>query len=238
MVEMAEAATILRHATPRSLVILDEVGRGTSTQDGLALAAAILKDLATRVRCFTLFATHYHELVPFASQLAGVTPMQTEVQEHGDRVVFTHRLKEGASDSSYGIEVARIAGIPEPVLTGARQFLETHVLGVASVAAAPLEKGAASSKASLTAKAKRAVEGATSGGTAGASGTGPVERLLGLAGTPLGLSERAHAAEVLDRLSKLNTNRMTPLQALNLLAEMQARLTVLPQPSLFPEESC
>ena len=126
MVEMSEAAQVLRHATQKSLVILDEVGRGTSTSDGLAIAAAILQELALKIRCYTLFATHYHELVPLAASLPSVKPMQTEVVEQDGRIMFTHRLKDGASDSSYGLEVARLAGVPDAVLKRAAAYLAEH----------------------------------------------------------------------------------------------------------------
>ena len=97
MVEMAEAAEILRTATSKSLVILDEVGRGTSTQDGLAIASAILEDLVMRTRCYSMFATHYHELVPLAQKLSPVRVMQTEVKDANGQITFTHRLIDGAS---------------------------------------------------------------------------------------------------------------------------------------------
>ncbi len=193
MVEMSEAANILRHATQKSLVILDEVGRGTSTSDGLALASAILTDLAQRVRCYALFATHYHELVPLAESLTNVAPMQTEVIERDGRIVFTHRLKEGATSSSYGIEVARLAGIPDAVLARASTFLEAHR---AREAPQPQPKS----------DAPRRV---------GAS----------------------RADEWFEKLSRLNVNRLTPIQALNILAELQAPPKARGQASLFPEDS-
>ena len=123
MVEMSEAAHILREASERSLVILDEVGRGTSTQDGLALASAILEDLVETVKCYTLFATHYHELVPLAERFKNISMLQTEVLEKSGRIHFTHRIIEGASGSSFGIEVARIAGVPQRVIEKAGCYL-------------------------------------------------------------------------------------------------------------------
>ncbi len=129
MVEMTESAQILREATPRSLVILDEVGRGTSTEDGLAIAKAILENLAQDIQAWTLFATHYHELVPFCQSLPQVRPMETEVLlGDGGQISFTHRLKDGASGSSYGIEVASIGGIPGPVVARAKLHLQTPLL--------------------------------------------------------------------------------------------------------------
>jgi len=125
MVEMIETANILRNATPRSLLVLDEIGRGTSTFDGIAVARAVVEQIhdAPRLRCKTLFATHYHELADMANELAGVTSLQVEVLEQGDRVVFLHLVKPGAADRSYGVHVARLAGVPEPVTRRAAAIL-------------------------------------------------------------------------------------------------------------------
>jgi DNA mismatch repair protein MutS len=125
MVEMTEAANILRNATPRSLVILDEVGRGTSTYDGLALARAILERLhsAPGLDCRTLFATHYHELAGLERELPGIRSVRMEVLERGREVVFLHRLVPGAADRSYGIHVARLAGVPAEVTARAEAIL-------------------------------------------------------------------------------------------------------------------
>ncbi len=123
MVEMTETAVILRLATERSLVILDEVGRGTSTEDGLAIATAVLQSLVAKAKSWTFFATHYHELVQFAQNLEYVCIFQTEVLKKNDEIKFSHRLVEGASGSSYGIEVAKLAGIPDSVILQAREFL-------------------------------------------------------------------------------------------------------------------
>lgn len=126
MVEMTETAHILRHATKRSLVILDEVGRGTSTEDGLAIATAVLENLASKINCWTFFATHYHELVQCAEGLNSVCLFQTEVLKMKDGIKFTHRLIEGSSESSYGIEVAKLAGVPDLVIQNAREFLKSN----------------------------------------------------------------------------------------------------------------
>jgi DNA mismatch repair protein MutS len=122
MVEMVEAANILNHATDRSLVILDEVGRGTSTYDGLAIAWAMIEHLAG-IGAKTLFATHYHQLNSLAEQLAGVANFRVAVEEMGDDVVWTHRVLPGGTDRSYGIHVARMAGVPAAVLKRAAQIL-------------------------------------------------------------------------------------------------------------------
>ena len=121
--EMIEVARILTQATPRSLVILDEVGRGTSTYDGMSLAWAVVEDLHDRVGARTLFATHYHELTELASQLARCANVQVLVREEGQDIVFLHRVAEGAAESSYGIHVARLAGVPDPVIHRAREVL-------------------------------------------------------------------------------------------------------------------
>ena len=123
MVEMTETANILNNATDRSLVVLDEIGRGTSTLDGLSLAWAIAEHIAAGVRCRTLFATHYHELTDLSQRYTGVRNLNVAVREWEDQVVFLHRIVEGGTDRSYGIHVARLAGVPKSVLERARQLL-------------------------------------------------------------------------------------------------------------------
>jgi len=123
MVEMVETANILHNATPRSLVVLDEIGRGTSTFDGLALAWAITEHLARHLRCKTLFATHYHELTELADLLEGVRNLNVAVREFRDEIVFLHRIVPGGADKSYGVQVARLAGIPREVIDRAREVL-------------------------------------------------------------------------------------------------------------------
>lgn len=123
MVEMTETARILNTATPRSLVILDEIGRGTSTYDGLSLAWAIVEHLHDVVGCRTLFATHYHELTQLEERLAGVGNLSVSVREHDGRVVFLHQIVEGPADKSYGIHVAQLAGVPRSVNERAEAIL-------------------------------------------------------------------------------------------------------------------
>jgi DNA mismatch repair protein MutS len=123
MVEMIEAARILNTATPRSLVILDELGRGTSTYDGISLAWAIVEHLHDAVACRTLFATHYHELTDLESSLSGVRNLNVSVREWDDQVVFLHKIVPGSADKSYGIHVARLAGVPSAVNERAKQIL-------------------------------------------------------------------------------------------------------------------
>ncbi len=123
MVEMTETANILHNASASSLVLMDEVGRGTSTFDGLALAWACARFLATEVRAFTLFATHYFELTELAEELPSVNNVHLDATEHNDSIIFLHSIQEGPANKSYGIQVARLAGIPAPVLGAARQML-------------------------------------------------------------------------------------------------------------------
>src|SRR6185503_10297302 len=123
MVEMTEAASILNNATARSLVLVDEIGRGTSTFDGLALAYAIARHLAESTRCYTLFATHYFELTQLASSLPNIANVHLDAVEHRDRIVFLHRLEAGPADRSYGIHVAHLAGMPKDVVRAAPRHL-------------------------------------------------------------------------------------------------------------------
>ncbi len=123
MVEMTETANILHNATPQSLVLMDEIGRGTSTYDGLALAWACAADLARRIRAFTLFATHYFELTRLPETLPAVTNVHLDAMEYGDRIIFLHALKPGPADRSYGLHVAALAGIPPGVLEEAKHHL-------------------------------------------------------------------------------------------------------------------
>ena len=124
MVEMTETANILNNATGKSLVILDEVGRGTSTYDGLALAWAVTEHIATKLRCRTLFATHYHELTELAELFANVRNCNVAVREWAGEVVFLHRILPGGTDKSYGIHVAKLAGVPKSILDRSAEILE------------------------------------------------------------------------------------------------------------------
>ncbi len=126
MVEMTETAAILNTATARSLILLDEVGRGTSTYDGLAIAWAAVEYIHANTRAKTLFATHYHELTELADRLSGVKNYHVSVKESGGGIVFLRKVEEGAADKSYGIEVAKLAGLPADVVTRAREVLAEH----------------------------------------------------------------------------------------------------------------
>ncbi|MBZ5577562.1 MAG: DNA mismatch repair protein MutS [Acidobacteriia bacterium] len=126
MVEMTETAVILNTASPRSFIVLDEIGRGTATFDGLALAWAVVEHIHVRTRAKTLFATHYHELTELAEQLDGVRNLRVSVKEAGDHIIFLRKVEPGRADRSYGIEVARLAGLPLNVIERAREVLKLH----------------------------------------------------------------------------------------------------------------
>jgi DNA mismatch repair protein MutS len=186
MVEMTETAAILHTATARSLILLDEVGRGTSTYDGLAIAWAAVEYLHARVRAKTLFATHYFELTELAEQLSGVKNYHVSVKETGGGIVFLRRVELGAADRSYGIEVAKLAGLPNEVILRAREVLAEHEFAEQQ-ATAHLSPGSSPPPTQLTIF------------------------------TPL-------SQPVLDRLRAVDLNRLTPLEALNLLAELKKEI--------------
>jgi len=144
MVEMTEAAAILNTATSNSFIVLDEIGRGTSTYDGLALAWAVVEHIDGKIRAKTLFATHYHELTELADQLSGVRNLHVAVKESNDQILFIRKVEPGPADRSYGIEVARLAGLPMQVIQRARSVLLHHEVREHSVREelAPDEAGA------------------------------------------------------------------------------------------------
>jgi DNA mismatch repair protein MutS len=123
MVEMIEAANIVNNATAKSLIILDEVGRGTSTFDGISIAWAIAEFIVTGIKARTLFATHYNELTELALVLEGVRNYNVSVKEWGDEIIFLRKIEEGPADKSYGIQVARLAGVPEKIIKRAKEVL-------------------------------------------------------------------------------------------------------------------
>jgi len=125
MVEMSEMASILDQATPKSLLILDEIGRGTGTADGLSIAWSVMEHIADTqfLGARTLFATHYHELIDLGNQLPGVFNCHVDVSEQNGEVVFLHRVLPGGADDSYGIDVAKLAGVPDAVVTRAREIM-------------------------------------------------------------------------------------------------------------------
>jgi DNA mismatch repair protein MutS len=194
MVEMRETAAILRDATRRSLVILDEIGRGTSTYDGLAIAWAVAEHLHDAVGCRALFATHYHELTELSKHGPGVANYSVAAREHGDEVVFLHKLARGPASRSYGIAVARLAGVGEGVLARAKAILASLEAGAALPTGKP---------ASLRGRSK--------------------------AGTPqLDLFAPPAKAEptspVLETLRAVDVNRLSPMEALQLIAKLKGLL--------------
>ena len=181
LVEMVETASILHNVTPRSLVLLDEVGRGTSTYDGLAIAWAVVEALHDRGGgAKVLFATHYHELTQLAVGLPRVRNFHVAVREWNDEIIFLHKVRPGGTDKSYGIHVARLAGVPAPVVERAKALLSEL-------------------------EASRAVQ---------------LERADA---SQLGLFEPAPHPLAIE-LAKLELSRLTPLDALNILADWQRRI--------------
>jgi DNA mismatch repair protein MutS len=151
MVEMSETAHILHHATTRSLVLMDEIGRGTSTFDGLSLAWACAHHLAEKLKAFTLFATHYFELTSLPDTLTDIANVHLDATEYGDDIVFMHTVKDGPANQSYGIQVAKLAGIPNDVLKFASHKLselEAASLANDNAAATTLDSGKASAATS------------------------------------------------------------------------------------------
>jgi DNA mismatch repair protein MutS len=190
LVEMSEVAAILNTATSASLVLLDEVGRGTATFDGLSIAWAVVESLHTGVRPRTLFATHYHELTELEQLLPGVRNLHVSVEEVGNDIVFLRRVEPGSADKSYGIEVARLAGLPGDVISRAREILREH------------ER-----------KEDRLTEELSEHGTPGSAS--PTARQA---------SFTAIDESVLEKLRGANLDKLTPLEALNLLAALQKQL--------------
>jgi DNA mismatch repair protein MutS len=189
MVEMSETSAILHTATARSLVLLDEIGRGTATYDGVSIAWAVTEHVHEHIGCKTVFATHYHELTQLADELPAVRNYNVAVREVGDQILFIHRLQPGGADRSYGIEVGRLAGLPRSVIDRAREMLrlleeEQLVRGTAARSADPTEGiGVRRGEASRD---------------------------------QLGLFAQPNA--IVDQLASLDVNSMTPLEALSRLA--------------------
>ena len=188
MVEMTETAAILNTSTPRSLILLDEVGRGTSTYDGLAIAWAAIEYIHSATRAKTLFATHYHELTELADRLSGVKNYHVSVKESRGGIVFLRKVEEGPADKSYGIEVAKLAGLPSDVITRAREVLAEHETA---------ERSAVKHLASNAEPEPGAVQ-------------------LTIF-TPL-------SQKVVDRLKETDLDRISPLEALNLLHELKKQV--------------
>ncbi|MHC4988323.1 MAG: MutS-related protein [Planctomycetota bacterium] len=182
MVEMTETANILNNATDKSLVILDEVGRGTSTYDGLSLAWAITEHLANEIACRTLFATHYHELTELGQLLVNVKNLNVAVREWA-----LHKIIAGGTDKSYGVHVAKLAGVPKSILTRSNEILKDLESTFAKEAAGEhLSKNKTTDEQQL-------------------------------------LFVQKHKS-VLDKLNGLDVNALTPIEAINLLAEIQQEM--------------
>ena len=185
MVEMTETAAILNTATARSLVLLDEMGRGTATYDGLSLAWATVEHMHNRIGARTLFATHYHELTLLAEQLTKLKNLRVTVKESASGIVFLHSVEAGPASKSYGIEVAKLAGLPTAVIARAREVLKVHEKAENSALLAEV---------------------------------GPPQQQMQMTMfTPL-------SQKIVDRLSELDVDEMTPREALNLLADLQREL--------------
>ncbi len=199
MVEMREVATILKHATERSLLILDEIGRGTSTYDGLSIAFAVIEHIADRGKlgARTLFATHYHELTDLEGTLPGVHNYHVAVDEEEGEIRFLHRIDPGGSDESYGIEVARLAGVPDEVVRRAREILQT------------LENENQGKHRLKIRKSAR-----------------PMEGQLDLFGTPAAVSP---SDGIIEQLRTIDVQSMTPLHAMNLLYDLAQKARQTPQ---------
>jgi DNA mismatch repair protein MutS len=190
MVEMSETANILNHATARSLVILDEIGRGTSTFDGVSIAWAVTEHLHDRIKARTLFATHYHELTELGRVLKGVRNLHVSVKEWGEGIVFLHQIVEGPTDKSYGIHVARLAGIPREVVERARTLL-------AGLEALTLDQHDRPKMAARKPK------------------PGELQQLALFAAAP----PPAGPDPLVEELARMDYNRLSPIQALQKLAE-------------------
>jgi DNA mismatch repair protein MutS len=197
MVEMSETSAILHTATEKSLVLLDEIGRGTSTYDGVSIAWSVSEHLHDKVGCKTVFATHYHELTQLPDELVSACNYSVEVREVDGRVLFLHRLVPGGADRSYGIEVGRLAGLPEDVLQRARSLLALFE-GEQIVSA-------------LSRRGERSPDGASAKrGEQAAS-----QDQLALFG------QMPHP--IIDELKHLDPNEMTPMDALKLLNRLVDR---------------
>lgn len=198
MVEMTEAAHILNNATDKSLVILDEIGRGTSTFDGLSIAWAVAEYLHDKLQSKTMFATHYHELTELVRTLDGAHNLSIAVKEWNDDIIFLRKLVDGEANRSYGIQVGKLAGLPEPVVARAKQVLENLEGGQFDERGVPRAGRQPGKPAPVTAR------------------NNPNQ--LGLFQAPPALDPAQQAA--LERIQGLNPNTMTPLEALNILGEL------------------
>ena len=188
MVEMTETAAILNTATSSSFIVLDEIGRGTATYDGMALAWAVIEHVHERIQAKTLFATHYHELTDLSEHLEGVTNLQVAVKESGDQIIFLRKVLPGSADKSYGIEVARLAALPSVVIERAREILKLH------------EKTEHAMSDEIAPKTRQA--------------QAPMQISMF---EPVGY-------QLAERIRAINVDELRPIEALQLLAELQKEL--------------
>ena len=211
MVEMNETANILNNATDRSLIILDEIGRGTSTFDGISIAWAVAEHIHTKIRARTLFATHYHELTELALTMDRVKNYTVAIKEWNDQIVFLRKVVEGGADKSYGIQVARLAGLPHMVIQRAREVLANLERAEFNDLGEPI----AASTAAIgdTGNAGRGERGALAAPSGEAAMTEPQ---LGLFASEAGL--------VFKELREMNLDSMTPLDAMNKLHELKKKV--------------
>lgn len=202
MVEMTEVANILRNATRNSLLILDEIGRGTSTFDGLSIAWAVVEHISnTRLLgAKTLFATHYHELTELEGLMSGVTNYCIAVKEQGDDIVFLRKIVKGGADKSYGIQVAKLAGVPDSVINRAKELVEQLV------------------DSDLAARTREIAEGSAP------AGHKPVPKPDDVEMSQLTLFDTVREDDIIEELKNLELGNMTPIDALNTLYRMQTKL--------------
>ena len=198
MVEMTEVANILRNATSRSLLILDEIGRGTSTFDGLSIAWAVIEHISNTKLCGakTLFATHYHELTELEGKLSGVNNYCIAVKEKGDDIVFLRKIVKGGADKSYGIQVAKLAGVPDSVIQRAKELVEE--LSDADITAAVKDLTAPKKKQKIT------------------------YDQLDIA--QMSLFDTVQDNDIIEEIKNLEIGNLTPMEALNILYNLQNKI--------------
>jgi len=209
MLEMTETANILNNATDRSVVLMDEVGRGTSTFDGLSLAYAVARHMAERLRACTLFATHYFELTSLAGEVDGCANVHLDATEHGDTLVFLHAVRDGPANRSFGLQVAQLAGVPRDVIAEARRYMAQLEAGSlahrrAGVAAQPDLPLFAASDALASPELPALV--------APVAPVAPVAQVAQVA---------PPADELRTRLAAIEPDELTPRRALELLYELR-----------------
>src|SRR5215813_3212980 len=213
LVEMSEVAAILNYATPSSLVLLDEVGRGTATFDGLSIAWAVVEHLQKHTRARALFATHYHELTELADLLPGVQNVHVAVKETPNEIIFLRHVEPGSASKSYGIEVARLAGLPRSVIERAREVLQKHEQSEHELS----ERLSPDSEPIATSNEAGPRVGLGSSAASGSPGSASPRRQEVLF-TPID-------REVLDRLRSTDLDQLTPLEALTLLSALKKQIS-------------